>query len=427
MGDIAMKLRRNVRPRLVCFAFAFVLALLFMVTSPWSRVGARSDQSPRDSKPATPAGDLPGRSSNQDRDRKKNGRKADTEPASEEILRHGAEVFDELTSDRSAEKIIPPISDLLSHSSQDLSATAPTHQREEEEQRGEDPGARMRFRLLSLKDENGNIPPDGLLRAKEHMNVMKAAQRQRDKSLSRSGVQPKTAGINPGKWASYGPGNAGGRIRSIVIDPGNPNNMWVGSVSGGIWHSADAGAHWNVVDDFMASLAVSSLIMDPTNSNVMYAGTGEFFSIGNPEGEDIASNGNRGLGVFKSTDGGVTWDQLATTNPADPTVCSPAGPGCPWSYVNRLAISSDGATILAATSAGIERSTDRGATWSQRMNLRMLDVKFNPSNSNFTAAAGYWKPHYPRAGGRCWGGRTSTGTGQPVRRRCSFAPVTAGD
>src|SRR6266550_1855184 len=300
MGDIAMKLRRNVRPRLVCFEFAFVLALLFMVTSPWSRVGARSDKSPRDSKTATPAGDLPGRPSNQDRHRKKNGRKADTEPASEEILRHGAEVFDELTSDRSAEKIIPPISDLLSHSSQDLSATAPTHQQEEEEQQGEDPGARMRFRLLSLKDENGYIPPDGLLRAKEHINVMKAAQQQRDKSVSRSGIQPKGPGINPAKWASFGPGNAGGRIRSIVIDPGNPNNMWVGSVGGGIWRSTDAGAHWSPVDDFMASLAVSTMIIDPNNSNVMYAGTGEGFSLSsfsNIEGEIVSADQSRGQGI----------------------------------------------------------------------------------------------------------------------------------
>jgi photosystem II stability/assembly factor-like uncharacterized protein len=276
---------------------------------------------------------------------------------------------------------------------------------------GDGPYAAMRFRLLTLRDENGYIPPDGLLKAKQHIDLMKATSEERFRLSAAAGTPSESFPLK-GNWIWLGPGNVGGRIRSIVVDPTNPNNMFIGSVSGGIWHSTDAGASWQPVDDFMANLGISSMVIDPTNPSIMYAGTGEIFAADTSptEGQDPASNGLRGLGVFKSTDGGATWNQLPKTNPADLGICAPAGPACPWSYVNRLAISPDGSTILAATITGVQGSTDGGATWSPSVVGTVQDVDFDPSNSKKAIVSGTGAALFTTDGGLMW----STATFNPA-------------
>jgi len=59
-----------------------------------------------------------------------------------------------------------------------------------------------------------------------------------------------------------------------VIHPTNPNTMWTGSVSGGIWKTTDGGASRQILTDFMSNMAVATLVIDPANPNVLYAGTG---------------------------------------------------------------------------------------------------------------------------------------------------------
>src|SRR5262249_56308430 len=131
----------------------------------------------------------------------------------------------------------------------------------------------------------------------------------------------------------------------IVIHPTITNRMWVGSVGGGIWRSENGGASWFPVDDFMANLAVSTMIIDPNNPDNMYAGTGEGFSN---------TDALQGGGVFKSLNGGTTWTRLANKNPA-----APAPPGCGvigaapcpnfWSFVNLLGVCPGGSLVLGAT------------------------------------------------------------------------------
>jgi photosystem II stability/assembly factor-like uncharacterized protein len=148
-----------------------------------------------------------------------------------------------------------------------------------------------------------------------------------------------------GSWQHLGPGNVGGRTRSLVINPGNPNIMWAAGVGGGIWKSTDGGASWTPKGDLLQNIAISTLIQDPRNPDVLYAGTGEgYYNI----------DAIRGAGIFKSTDGGETWNQLASTaNSA-------------FYYVQKLAITK-GATqrIYAATRDGLFRSTDGGATFTK--------------------------------------------------------------
>ncbi len=150
-------------------------------------------------------------------------------------------------------------------------------------------------------------------------------------------------------WRAIGPGNIGGRTRAIVFDPSNPDTMYAAGVAGGIWKSTDTGLTWTATDDLMLNLAVCTLAIDPNNSNVLYAGTGEGFLGGQP--------GVSGLGIFKSTDAGTTWNQLAGTVSG-----VPAGS---FSFVNKIVISpTDSNRLHAATRYGVFRSLDAGVSWS---------------------------------------------------------------
>ena len=269
------------------------------------------------------------------------------------------------------------------------SALAPTQQpavREEQE----DPGARARWERLRLQDEHGRIPPNGLIRAYEQKKAMRFRPEAWGEFLqagaTTQGIEPENAGIQPSIWTWIGPGNIGGRLRSIIIHPTSPNTMWVGSVGGGVWKTTNGGSSWGTTTDFMANLIVSCMAIDPTNPDVLYAGTGEGF-FGD-------YNDLRGNGIFKSTNGGSTWTQLAfTANNPD------------FYKVNRLAISpTDHQVLLAATAAGIFRSTDGGGTWSlPRLTTNGMDILFHPTDgTKCIAGDGSGHAYYSADRGVTW-------------------------
>ena len=182
------------------------------------------------------------------------------------------------------------------------------------------------------------------------------------------GPSPLVASLNTNNWEWLGPGNIGGRTRSIVLHPTQAGTIWVGGVGGGVWKSTNNAASFFPCDDWMGNLAVSCLALDQTNPNVVYAGTGEGFG----NGDAIP-----GAGVFKSYDGGSSWIQLNSflLNPYN---------------INRLVISpTNNKVILAATSVGIMRSTDSGTNWNgPLLSGNVLDVAFSPTNGLQCIAAG---------------------------------------
>ncbi len=267
------------------------------------------------------------------------------------------------------------------------------------------------FRRLSLQDENGQIPTNALMQAwvqKRSMVVDPqpwAGFQPLDGASTTSG-QRLTAGIQPSAWTSLGPLNIGGRVRSIVFNPTDPNSIWVGSVSGGIWKTTDGGTNWSPQADFMANLAVSCMVIDPSNPNTLYAGTGEgFFNI----------DAQRGAGIFKTTDGGVTWSQLASTTNGN------------FFFVNRLAIHPTNPQILlAATQIGIFRTTNGGTSWTRVFNGEILDVQLNPVDGSTAVAGGRnSRAIYSNDGGQNWlpaTGFASTSGFIDGRIELAFAP-----
>ena len=144
-------------------------------------------------------------------------------------------------------------------------------------------------------------------------------------------------------WEQVGPGNIGGRTRQLVIDANNPDTMYTAAVAGGVWKTTDGGASWNTNFDAQANIAVSSLVMDPGNSNILYAGTGEGY---------FNSDRVRGAGIFKTVNGGDSWFRLSTTDTAD------------FFFVNDIVVSpGDSSVLYAATGTGLFQSTNAGLTW----------------------------------------------------------------
>ena len=249
----------------------------------------------------------------------------------------------------------------------------------------------QKFRALRMMDENGQIPPDGLWLALEHRRQM-LAQSDRlaalhDLSANQHGSPsgtPKIASIQTNGWTWLGPGNIGGRVRSILIHPTLTNILWCGSVSGGVWKSTNSGASWLPLDDFMANLAVACMAMDPTNADIIYAGTGE--------GANPYAHALRGAGIFKTSNAGATWMRLSSTASSS------------FQYVNRLAIDPNNSqVILAATRSGIFRSADGGETWNRSFATDTLDVAFHPTDSAQCIASGYnSRVLYSTNGGLNW-------------------------
>ncbi len=177
---------------------------------------------------------------------------------------------------------------------------------------------------------------DRYIAAREHSRQMPTVSLA---AMSRN----ETAKLSGGSWTSLGPGNVGGRTRSLVINPQNPNIMYAGAVTGGVWKTTDGGNSWTALTDMLPVLNIGALVMDPNDSNTLYAGTGEYYKA------------FPGQGIFKTSDGGATWNLLTQTG----TNVTNA-----FEYVNRLVMSPTTPNRLyAATWSGVFTSADGGNTW----------------------------------------------------------------
>lgn len=174
-------------------------------------------------------------------------------------------------------------------------------------------------------------------------------------------------------FEDIGSGNFGGRLRALVVSPTDADTAVMGAVSGGFWKTEDRGQNWRAIDDFLPTLAISSLIIDPDNPQRLFAGTGEgFFNL----------DAQSGAGIFVSEDFGESWSQLASTTTAN------------FKYVNRVARIANSSTLIAATREGLYVSHDLGESFERAVDVEgngrgFVDVKASPSNANLALAVHY--------------------------------------
>jgi len=193
--------------------------------------------------------------------------------------------------------------------------------------------------------------------ANYRMEALKKALHIRDMRRLKRRLM-KTAGSGP-SWTERGPANVSGRTRGLVVDSDDPtyNTWFAASVGGGVWKTTNAGQSWIMATPDIGNFAASAIVQSASDPDVFYVGTGEGF--GNIDQID-------GSGIWKSTDHGQTWQQLAST--------------ANFSFQNimRLIIDPENENIvLAATNAGfnynqgtperpsIFRTTNGGQSWSK--------------------------------------------------------------
>jgi len=197
-------------------------------------------------------------------------------------------------------------------------------------------------------------------------------------------------------WTPLGPGNIGGRTRVVKFHPTVPTTIFAAGVSGGIWKSDDNAVTWRPTGDGLTNIAINSLLIDPARPDVMYAGTGEGYFR-----EEIRGTGLplRGSGIYVTTDGARTWQQLPATTTPD------------FYWVNDLEFGvNDSRRIYAATRTGVWRSIDGGARWSQLLAVNVrggcLDLALRPDRSEdvlFASCGSYEQAtvyRFPRAADR---------------------------
>ena len=163
------------------------------------------------------------------------------------------------------------------------------------------------------------------------------------------------------EWIFRGPFNVGGRTRALAVDIADSNRILAGGVTGGMWFSEDGANTWSRTTDLAVTPSVTCLVQDSRegHTHIWYHGTGEYRGSGS---RSINSRVPQftGDGIFKSTDNGLSWQQLAST-------VSPVHEfASPFDVVFRIAINpanTEEDEIYAATYGTIQRSLDGGESW----------------------------------------------------------------
>ena len=185
-------------------------------------------------------------------------------------------------------------------------------------------------------------------------------------------------------WRNIGPVRAG-RARALAGVPSQPNVFYIGFDNGGVWRSTDFGSTWQPLFDDAPTGSVGAIAVAPSNPSVIYVGSGA--GIIRP---DLAT----GNGVYKSTDGGKTWTHLGLrdTQMIANIEVDPTNP-------NRLFVAALGHPYGPNAERGIFRSLDGGKTWDKVLykdeNTGAIDLSMDPNNSSILFAALYQAKRLP--------------------------------
>ncbi len=214
--------------------------------------------------------------------------------------------------------------------------------------------------------------PDEKLNLKEFDRVM-------DKARTHAFEQKSNSSSTNTPWTQEGPKNIGGRLNCIAVHPDDENTILTGSSAGGIFKTTNGGGSWTSISDDFAYLPIGCINYDLSNPDVIYAGTGD---------PNISGLPHIGNGVYKSTDGGDTWEHKGLTDQR---------------IISRITINPENTQIVYAATMGIPfernderglyKSTDGGDTWDQVLFVSdeagIIDLLMNPDEPDVLYAASW--------------------------------------
>ena len=179
------------------------------------------------------------------------------------------------------------------------------------------------------------------------------------KKKNKTPDQPKSAleqvDISGLKFRSLGPALTSGRISDFAVNPNNPSEYYVASASGGVWKTNNSGNTFEPIFDSQGSYSIGCVSLDPNNSNVVWVGTGE-------------NNGQRsvayGDGIYKSIDGGKTWEHkgLKNSEHIGNILIDPRDS-------NTIYVSAIGPLWSSGRDRGLYKSVDGGDTWNNVLSI----------------------------------------------------------
>ncbi len=206
-------------------------------------------------------------------------------------------------------------------------------------------------------DPSGAVRPDLWQKGVEHVKQMKIAARVPLDPGGVVGVQWTQIGpaperiIDAREFGVNGTGPNSGQVVDIAIDPRNTTDqaIYIATDDGGIWKTTDGGMSWRPKTDFMPSLSIGAVALDPGNPSIVYAGTGNLLDSGG-----VVNIFTKGVGIYKSIDGGETWSVL---NPG--SIFTNIG-------ISRIVFPASN-ILLVGTNRGLFRSIDGGLHFGNNM------------------------------------------------------------
>ncbi len=226
---------------------------------------------------------------------------------------------------------------------------------------GYKPFKRWEYQVESEVNVNGYLPT-----AQDKWNAWEAKNNFSTASKSVLADQSNWQPVGPFTTVGTGSWSTGqARVNVVLVDPNNAansTNIWyVGTPAGGIWKSTDNGSSWIPLTDKLPQIGVSGIAVDYNDSDTIYIATG-----------DDDAGDSQSVGVWKSTDGGTTWNATGLNPGNSPT------------SMNDIYMHPTNSNVLwVATNNGVYKTTDAGVNWNQTLAGDIKDIKLRPGNPNF--------------------------------------------